>query len=124
MIPNGQLSESNWKESQDVLRSLHRSLTMAFGQTWMAWQPDILYLVSDTKQYSDESEDFEMDLIGAWQQLAKSTAIKWDELVSSKSVLAEDMDAWDAVEHDLLMEDDDCIVREDISMHSGNVDQF
>lgn len=90
---------------------------MAFCGMWMAWHPLILTLVSNTRKYSDESEDFDLALTSSWRALANSSMIKWDELVCSKSYLAEEMDAWDIVEQDLLMEDDDRIMRDNISMH-------
>lgn len=122
VVPHGQLSEENWKESKDVLRSLHRSLTMDFASMWMTWHPTILNLLDDTGKYTDETEDFDLSLRLSWRKLAKLSINKWDELVNSKSILAEDMDLLDSVEQDLLMEDDDCILREDMSLHAEDRD--
>lgn len=124
MIPNGQLSEANWNQSQGVLKSLHRSLNMELGGMWMAWNPQILKLLFDTKKYSDELEDFDLALISHWRDLAESSILKWNNLVNSKPFLAEEMDAWDVVEQDVLIDDDDRVIREDISIHVEEMDEI
>lgn len=83
----------------------------------MAWHPQILNLLSDTQQYFHGEEGFDLALILAWRSLAESIFVKWDAIVNTKSFQAEEMDAWDCVEQDLLMEDDDHILRDDLSVH-------
>lgn len=97
---------------------------MELGGMWMAWNPQILKLVFDTKKYSDELEDFDLALISHWRDLAESSILKWNNLVNSKPFLAEEMDSWDVVEQDVLIDDDDRVIREDISIHVEEMDEI
>lgn len=65
-----------------------------------------------------------MALISNWRDLAESSIIKWNHLVNSQPFVAEEMDAWDIVKQGVLIEDDDRVMRDDISVHVEDSDEI
>lgn len=119
VVPNGQISEPAWKESQDVLSSVVRSLNLTICRMWMTWNPDIINMIQDTKEDCESLEDTDSELGDAWRNLVKSSRVEWDGMVNSKAVVSEDLDKSDVVEQDVLVEDEDPVIREDMLVHVG-----
>lgn len=115
VMPDGQLSAEVWEQIQDVLKSVYRTLSMTFSRMWMGWHPEVLKLLAATKEYSNQSEAFDANLMTGWMTLLESSVARWDEIVNSPSIVSEDLDAWDGVEQDVTIGDDDPIIRDDIT---------
>ena len=103
-------SSENWKTSQDVLKIVHRELSMAHIRLCMVWNSDVSTLLSRTSTFSLERVDQSLYLNQCWKKMLEDSSKVWKNVVNGCLVSSETFDEWDKIEEDLVQGDDEILV--------------
>ena len=76
----------------------------------MAWNSNVLTLISRTSTYSLETANQSLYLDHCWKQMLESFAEVSNNVVNGRLVSAENVDEWEKIEEDLVQGDDEILV--------------
>ncbi|KAH9808005.1 hypothetical protein DFH28DRAFT_833232, partial [Melampsora americana] len=97
----GILSEEAWMESQEVLKSIHSSISRTYCRRWMGWNGEIQSALDRTRVYCHETVAVSnASLKLSWQALIARNSALWTSMVHGKR-FAEGLDEEDFQEHRL-----------------------
>ncbi|EGG09462.1 uncharacterized protein MELLADRAFT_95940 [Melampsora larici-populina 98AG31] len=101
----GMLSKEAWDESQEVLKSVHNSLSCTYCRQWMVWDDEIPLLLEQTQAYCDNPAETNAALVLRWKGLMARNREKWVLMINGNPMFAEGLDEEDFEEHRLNRDD-------------------
>lgn len=106
----GILSEKAWNESQQVLKGLYHTLSLAYCRRWTAWDVYIRPVLIKTEIYCDGLEESNSILKDRWIALVERNQPMWLSILAGPA-LAEDVDEEDMEDYQFPLGDDDEVYR-------------
>ncbi|KAH9820209.1 hypothetical protein DFH28DRAFT_885573, partial [Melampsora americana] len=119
VIRSGVVSRSTWKTSQEVLKGLHRQLTMKYCRTLMVWNTHLPSLLQRTSLFSSEPPECVAIMARKWDGLIGRLSGIWERFVRGGPIAAQQLDEFEIIEQNLLYGDED--IGNDVINHEADL---